>query len=400
MTLETRAVAGEQELREFARVHATAFGHRFEEERLTKLILPALEQVSCVAAYDGGTMVGVSVDQRLEITLPGGRFAPARGITWVGVLPTERRRGVLRALLDHQHAEFAEHGVPLSLLYASQTTIYDRFGYGPATVRATEAEVDNRHGAFATPLEDSGAVVMIDEESPVAVMREVLERSRPQIPGEVDRSDHDLADLFADGDKKEFRIAHRDSGGGHDGFAVYRIDQDWQFGTIARSRLVVSTLLAATTEAYAGIWRYLLDLDLTRVVCVSNRPLDDPIRWLLAEWRHYLVKHVADGLWVKMVDPLAALEARGYAADGRLVLDVAGERLLLEAAGGEARCTRSDLEPQIELDASVLAATYLGGVRFTNLRDGRRLRERSDGACRLADQMFASERDPWCSYEF
>lgn len=400
MTLETRTVAGEQELREFARVHATAFGHRFEEERLTKLILPALEHVSCVAAYDGGAMVGVSVDQRFEITLPGGRFAPARGITWVGVLPTERRRGVLRALLDHQHAEFAEHGVPLSVLYASQTTLYNRFGYGPATVRATEAEVDNRHGAFASPFEDSGAVVMIDEESPVAVMREVLERSRPQIPGEVDRSDHDLADLFADGDKKEFRIAHRDSAGGHDGFAVYRIDPDWQFDSIARSRLVVSTLLAATTEAYAAIWRYLLDLDLTRTVCVGNRPLDDPIRWLLAEWRHYHVKHVADGLWLKMVDLPAALEARGYAADGRLVLDVAGERLLLEVAAGEARCTRSDLAPQIELDASVLAATYLGGVRFTNLRDGRRLRELSDGACRQADLMFASERDPWCSYEF
>jgi predicted acetyltransferase len=267
-------------------------------------------------------------------------------------------------------------------------------------VRATEAELDNRHGAFATPFEDSGAVVMIDEESPVAVMREVLERSRPQIPGEVDRSDHDLADLFADADKKEFRIAHRDSGGGHDGFAIYRIDSDWQFDSIARSRLVVSTLLAATTEAYAAIWRYLLDLDLTRTVCVGNRPLDDPIRWLLAEWRHYHVKHVADGLWLKMVDPPAALEARGYAADGRLVLDVAGERLLLEVAGGEARCTRSDLEPQIELDSSALAATYLGGVRFTNLRDGRRLRELIDGACLQADLMFAGERDPWCSYEF
>ena len=101
-----------------------------------------------------------------------------------------------------------------------------------------------------------------------------------------------------------------------------------------------------------------------------------------------------------MVDPVAALEARGYAVDDRLVLDLEGDRLLLEAEGGEARCSATSLEPQIEIDRSALAATYLGGVRFAALRDGRRLRELEPGACRRADLMFASERDPWCSYEF
>jgi predicted acetyltransferase len=401
MTLEVRTVDGVDELREFAEVHAVAFGHRFEEERLAKLILPALEQVTCVAAYDAGRMVGVSVDQRFEITLPGGRFAPASGVTWVGVLPTERRRGALRALLDHQHADFRERGVPLSILYASQTTIYGRFGYGPATVRASEADVDTRHGAYANPFQDSGSVVMIDDTSPVAIVREVIERSRPQIPGEVDRQDSDIADMFADADKKQFRVAHRDAGGGYDGFATYKIEPDWEHDAIARNRIVVGMLLSASIEAHAAIWRYLLDLDLVRTVSVGNRPLDDPIRWLLAEWRHYRVRHVSDGLWLKMVDPVAALEARGYAIDGRLVLDLEGDRLLLEAmGGGEARCTATSLEPQIEVDHSMLAAAYLGGVRFASLRDGRRLRELEAGACQRADLMFASERDPWCSYEF
>jgi predicted acetyltransferase len=400
VTIEVRAVHSEDELRAFAHVHATAFGHRFEEERLTKLILPGLAQVSCVAAYDGGRMIGVSVDQRFEITLPGGRVAPASGITWVGVLPTERRRGVLRALLDHQHDDIGERRIPLSILYASQTTIYGRFGYGPATVRASAAELDSRHGAFAAPFEDSGSVVMIEDESPVAIVREVLERSRPQIPGEVDRSDTDIREMFTDADKKQFRIAHRDTSGRHDGFATYWIEPNWEYESIANNRVVVEMLLSATTEAHAAIWRYLLDLDHVRTVCVANRPLDDPIRWLLAEWRHYRIKHVSDGLWLKMVDPAAALESRGYAVDGRLVLDVAGARLLLEAEGGEARCTTTRLEPQIELEPSMLAAAYLGGVRFSALRDGLRLRELSSGACRRADLMFAAERDPWCSYEF
>jgi predicted acetyltransferase len=400
VTLEIRPVEGADELRRFADVHAVAFGHRFEEERLAKLILPALEQVSCVAAYDAGRMIGVSVDQRFEITLPGGRFAPAGGITWVGVLPTERRRGALRALLEHQHADLRERGVPLSILYASQTTIYGRFGYGPATVRATEADVDTRHGAFSEPFQDSGSVVMVDDASPVAIVREVIERSRPQIPGEVDREDDDIGFMFADANKMQFRIAHRDAAGGYDGFATYKIERDWEHQAIATHRVVVEMLLSASIEAHAAIWRYLLDLDLARSVCVSNRPLDDPIRWLLAEWRHFRVRHIADGLWLKMVDPVAALEARGYAVDGRLVLDLGGDRLLLEAQGGEARCMPTSLEPEIELDRSMLAAAYLGGVRFGALRDGRRLRELTAGGCSRADRMFLAERDPWCSYEF
>jgi predicted acetyltransferase len=400
VTLEIREVEGEQELRSFARVHATAFGHRFEDERLAKLILPALKNVSCIAAYDAGRMIGVSVDQRLEITLPGGRFAPARGVTWIGVLPTERRRGVLRALIEQQHDGFRERGVPLSLLYASQTTIYGRFGYGPATTRVSEAELDTRHGTFARPFEDSGSVVLVDEESPVAIVREVIERSRPQIPGEVDRQDSDIADIFADAEGKWFHVAHRDSTGGYDGFAAYTVEPDWEHEAIARNRAVVRMFLSASAEAHAAIWRYLLDLELMRSVRISNRPLDDPIRWLLAEWRHYRIRHVSDGLWLNMLDPVGALEARGYAGDGRLAVDLEGDRLLLEASHGEGRCGPTGLEPEIQIDRSVLAAAYLGGVRFTTLRDGGRLRELAPGACRRADLLFAAEREPWCSYEF
>ena len=133
---------------------------------------------------------------------------------------------------------------------------------------------------------------------------------------------------------------------------------------------------------------------------VHNRPLDDPIRLLLAEWRHYHVKHVSDGLWVNLLDPAAALEQRRYACDGRLVVDLEGERLLLEVEGDRARCTPSDRPAEIEIDRATLSSAFLGGTRFSTLRDGLALRELSPGACARADGMFATSRDPWCSYEF
>ena len=182
---------------------------------------PWLPVVNCVAAFDDGAMVGVSIDLPLTMTLPGGAMLPIRGITWVGVLPTYRRRGVLRALMDHQHAEFEHDGVAVSALYAADTRIYGRFGYGPATVVASEAEVDVRFGAFAQPFQDPGQVVMIEDRSPVAIVREVLDRARPHIPGEVDRMQRDLADMFTAADEKQFRVAHRDPDGGWDGFVTY-----------------------------------------------------------------------------------------------------------------------------------------------------------------------------------
>ena len=400
MTLTVRPIEGEEEFREFARVHATAFGHRWEDDKLENVILPWLPGVHAVAAFDGATMVGVSVDQPFEMTLPGGRMAPTRGITWVGVLPTHRGRGALRAMIEHQHAGFRDQGLACSALFASETTIYGRFGYGPATVVATEAEIDTRFGRFAVPFTDSGSVVMLDEPEPFAVVREVIDRARPAIPGEIDRMDGDITDGFKVADRQEFRIAHRDAKGRWDGYAAYTIDQHWEHEAIAQSRLKVSTLLTATTEAHAALWRYLLDMRLVRTVVVRNRPLDDPIRWLLADWRHYRVRHVGDGLWVALLDVRAALEARGYTSDGEVVLGVDGERHLLTVSGGEGRCEDTDREPEIELGRATLASAFLGGYRLLGLRDGLRLRELSPGACVRADSLFRAERDPWCSYNF
>ena len=399
MTLEIRTVQDPDRLREFAVVHATAFGYRWEDDKLEKVV-PSLAVVNCVAAFEGEDIVGVSVDQPFQITLPGGSAAPMRGITWVGVLPTHRRRGVLRAMIEHQHRDFVSQGLWLSALYASETTIYGRFGYGPATQTIAEAEVDNRHGAFAVPFEDPGSIELLREASPVAVVQEVVERSRTAIPGELNRAEQDIADMFAFAERDEFRIAHRAPGGGYDGFASYRVKTEWEHDVLPKGSVDVQTLLAANADAYAAIWRYLLDLDLTRSVVVHNRPLDDPIRWLLAEWRHVKVKQISDAMWIALHDVEQALSFRRYPADGELVLDVSGTRMLLEAHGGEGRCSATARDADIALDRPRLASLYLGGYRATALRDAMLLHELRPGACAQADSMFRAEREPWCSYEF
>src|SRR5215470_11153698 len=57
------------------------------------------------AAFDGGRMVGGSRNYSFELTVPGGALVPAAAVSWVSVLPTHRRRGVLRGMIDALHVD-------------------------------------------------------------------------------------------------------------------------------------------------------------------------------------------------------------------------------------------------------------------------------------------------------
>ena len=83
-------------------------------------------------AWSNGTIVGGAGAFPFNLTVPGGEL-PTAGVTVVGVLPTHRRRGVLRSLMRAQLDDAHERGEPLAALWASEESIYGRFGYGLAS---------------------------------------------------------------------------------------------------------------------------------------------------------------------------------------------------------------------------------------------------------------------------
>ena len=58
---------------------------------------------------------------------------PATVVTFVAVLPTHRRRGVLSSMMRLQLADVRDGGEPLAILWASESVIYSRYGYGRAS---------------------------------------------------------------------------------------------------------------------------------------------------------------------------------------------------------------------------------------------------------------------------
>ena len=85
-----------------------------------------------IAAFDGDAMVGTTAAYSFQLTVPGG-ITGAAGVTFVAVLPSHRRRGILSAMMRHQLADIAARGEAVAALYASETGIYGRYGYGCAS---------------------------------------------------------------------------------------------------------------------------------------------------------------------------------------------------------------------------------------------------------------------------
>jgi len=351
------------------------------------------------AAFEDGQIVGGAGAFPFELSVPGGSL-PCAGVTAVGVQPTHRRRGVLRSMMDAQLRDVHERGEPIAALWASEETIYARFGYGIASW-AGELSVPHERDAFAEPLENTGQARFVTPEEARELFPPIYDAVRRERPGMTSRSEAWWQNRHLRQPEEEASAPRRfvvlDLDGEPQAYASYRTHFSFDGGS-ATSRLVVREALGATPRATAAIWRFLLDVDWMATVELSLAPPDHPLFLLLATPRRMRYR-MADGLWVRLVDLPAALSGRTYGEGGPLVLEVRDAvcawndgRWRLE--GGA--CERTDEEPDLALDVSALGSAYLGAVPFVQLREALRVEELRQGAIERADALFAWRPFPWC----
>jgi predicted acetyltransferase len=351
------------------------------------------------AAWEEGQIVGGAGAFPFELSVPGGSV-PCAGVTAVGVHPTHRRRGVLRSMMDTQLRDVHERGEPIAALWASEETIYGRFGYGIASWGG-EMAIPHERDAFAEPVVPAGKTRFVTPEEAQQLFPPIYDAVRRERPGMTSRSETWWADRHLRQEEDESNAPRRfvvlELDGKPLGYAIYRTHMSWEAGS-ATSRLVVREALGATPQAMAAIWRFLLDVDWMASVEAYLVPPDHPLFLLLATPRRVRYR-VADALWVRIVDLPAALSGRVYGAGEPLVLEVRDAicdwndgRWKLE----DATCKRTDAEPDLTLDVSALGSAYLGAVSFTQLRQALRVEERREGAIERADALFAWRPLPWC----
>jgi predicted acetyltransferase len=208
------------------------------------------------------------------------------------------------------------------------------------------------------------------------------------------------------GASRHYDVVHESGPGRADGWLSYRVESRWPSG-LAANIIKVRMLVGHTPEAEAALWRYLLDMDLAGVVKLFDRPVDDPVRWRLADPRRLRVTEVGDQLWVRLLDLRGALEARRYAVEGELVLEVTDAlrprnqgRFRLQGGPDGAACEPTRADPDLGLDIADLGAAYLGGASLVSLARAERVTELTPGALLRADRMFAASPPPICTTHF
>lgn len=365
-----------------------------------------------VAALQEGRPVGCAGSFDFDLTLPGLTSAPAAGVTWVGVRPTHRRQGVLTGVMRHQLDEVHARGVPMAVLLASESVIYGRYGYGPATTQV-DLELDRTRAELAEPFEAPGTVRLVTDQAEIdRVLPEIHERVRRQQPGDVSRPSHWWKPFLAGGRGgsefgPRFHLFYENPAGQVEGYAYYRIGADFSVRLRQDWTVLVQGLGALTFDAYVALWRFCWDLDLTGKLITTFRPSDEPLRHLLRDPRRLLTPRTTDFLWCRVVDVAAALSTRRYEVAGSVVIDVRDPfcpwntgRWRLEGSPDGATCERTDAPADLTLSATELGAVYLGGTRLSALFAARRVDEHTTGAVARTDSMLATARAPWCQTFF
>src|SRR5688572_15589368 len=211
------------------------------------------------AASENGTIVGGAGAFPFELTVPGA-VVPTAGVTVVGTFPTHRRRGVLRAMMRAQLDDVHERGEPLALLWASEDTVYGRFGYGMASV-AGSVSIPSDATAFARPLEREGTLRIVEQEEALRLFPRVWDQVRRKTPGMIARTRNwwEFRILFQppaggggeDGPKR-FVVLEKD--GRPEGYAIYRHKPKFEDGEFS-SELQVVEAVALDGRPTAEIWR-------------------------------------------------------------------------------------------------------------------------------------------------
>jgi predicted acetyltransferase len=366
-------------------------------ERLGRLL--PVERIH--GAFDNGAVVGSGAAFPFEMSIPGG-FVRAAGVTLVGVLPTHRRRGILRALMRAQLDDVHERGEPIAYLWASEDALYGRYGYGVASFSGI-VELRRDRTAFYRDFDPAGTIRLVEVDEAIEPFSEIQRRAAEQHPGMFVRTPEwwrskRLADpeWGRDGGGEMVR-ALLELEGRPAGYALYRLHFSAERG-IPNGFTSVIEAVGDSPAATRELWRFLLDIDWMERVRAGLLPLDHELFLLLREPRR-LTFNQRDGLWVRLVDLEAALNARSYKPGEPVVVDVADEFCPWNAGTwelGPEGATRSTHAPELRVDASALGSAYLGGFTFGQLARAGRIEELADGALNRADTLFRTDRYPWC----
>ena len=368
--------------------------------QITKL----LERGRTVGAFVGGKLVGTADAATSRLTLPGGAIVDHAAVSHIGVLPSFTRKGIATDLMRHQLRDIAARGELLATLRASEATIYERYGYGVASWSQT-VEVRTARAALRPDVGTGGPVRLLDATEAWDVLPGIYADNRSSRPGTIDRPEvwWQVARMRVESSSGPSYVAVHGEPRSESGFARYRpVDTESWFVSDQRT-IAVEDFFAPTTEAYLGLLRFLLGLDLIDRVVFWMLPVDDPLPWLLVDRRAARVTAVHDETWLRVVDAEKALTARRYTGDDTVTIAVNDPLLPNNSASfaiAPDGAEPTDRRPQLRTGVEGLATVLLGGASWHGLAVAGLAQANDPAALAIADRLFAVPDAPHAGFFF
>lgn len=364
---------------------------------------------------DDPDLAGIYAVYSLGLAVPGATGAAITamaGLSWVGVDPGRRRRGVARAMLRHHLYDLHESGgESVSGLHASEPGIYGRFGYGLA---ASGLRLTVPRGAALRDVPGAGevatSVVTADPAQHTDLIARLHEQACRQRPGMVSRSpllrERHLLDPAERREHREaLRLVLADRGDETTGYAVLRRTRTWP-DVRPQGTAVVEEIVAADAATARALWGLLLDLDLMHTISTPSIAADDPLLRLLVDVRSARAM-LTDDLWLRLVDVDRSLGARTYAQPVDVVLAVTDALCPWNArnwrlSGGPdgATCAPTSDATEVGIEVRDLASAFLGGTTVASLGAAGLAVEHRAGALAHLSAAMRSGLEPSSPYSF
>jgi predicted acetyltransferase len=402
---------GEEDLRRAAVI--STYGSPFqprtpEEAALWAALIPPTNRLVVAERFADGSerFLGGAGRYDTALSLPGGARVPVGGLTAVGVTPGEQHRGAFRALCEAHLDECRDRGDAASVLMASETPLYRRFGYGCATQSASW-EIDGAAARRLHPDAPSSGRVILEHgrgQRLTDLLHEVWEAAGSRRSGSLTRSPKWWERVMS-AEKSwlgggALLVGLHWADGRCDGYVLYDVDSDHGRQALAESTITVRELVAVDVAAELDLWRFVTDLPWSRVIRWTYGPIDPaPLFWL-EDGRALRRMWHADFLWLRPLDLVALAERRGFAADGVVALEVSDPRYSdiagrfdLVARDGYGEWAPGSGPAELTLSVGDLGALWLGDVSALRMVGVRRITGDPRAAGRL-DAMLAAEAAP------
>lgn len=361
-------------------------------------------RVGAVDDDQGGAVVGTLGGYSFELSLPGGGSVRTQGLTLVAVRPTHRRRGLLRRMIERAFEAAAQRGQPVGALFASEASIYGRFGYGHAAPSAAIHVDKHRFSLRAEPSREGRSFRLVSHDEALRLLPPVYEGVRRLRAGMPTRSPGwwrvrriDEAEWRREG-RGLWQHVVCERAGAPVGYAIYRHGSGFEHG-LSTAELEVVEALAPEVDDLLALYRYLFEIDLQTVVHAELLPLDHPLFHRTVD-PGVLRAELSPGLFVRVLDVVGAFERRPLASGPSVDVCVddalvPGNTGVYRFGGGEVTRLRDGAFWDLELDVEALGSLYLGGFSARELLAAGRARQRGQEAAERFDALLGRQLSPW-----